>query len=949
MTSSLDNVLITDDLVHRPVRSPNYEVENRALAGLVEALADSSQTILQQLVDTALDVCRSDSAGISILEPGGAADMFRWHSIAGPFATHLGEGMPRWASPSGVVLDRDTPLLFSYPERHFDYGMAVDPPIVEALLVPFHTEAKPVGTLWVIAHTPARKFDSEDQRVLTSLSRFASMAYQMQTATLAAVTAKEDVRQILDTAAIGLTRCSRDLRYLACNSGYEKLAGLSADQIIGRPIADVMGTKAFEVIRPYVERVLRGERVEYEEEIPYAPGGTKFMHVICTPWIDSEGHVAGWVASVSDITALKLATAALEEREQRLRLALDASGAGSWMRDARTGRVDWDHRFREIYGLTDDEPASFEVWVNRVHEEDRQQVIELTNQILHTKSHDTFDSTFRIVRPDGTVSWIQSLGQARRDAEGNLMELTGLELDITERRRNEETRHSTEARLRESLEVALRRTDSELRTILKAAPIGIVTMDREGKVTTWNDAAERIFGYNADEVVGRINPAIPDDALAGFGESVSRVREGATIQTELPEIRKDGSVVHVSLVRAPHYDEYGTVKGIITLVEDVTAKREAENDLARVRSALAEVRGEEARHIARELHDDIGQRLALVSFDIERMATRPPLSHDEMATHLRSCQQQILDISEGLRRISHRMHPSVLEHLGLSKALKHLCADFSVREGILVTFHSGALAVDVPLNLGSCLYRITQEAFRNISKHASAVDVQVGLAQVGEGLQLSIVDSGTGFDTSAVKSGLGLHSMRERAELASGSFSVTSQPGSGTRILVSVPLHGAYRRPTPAAGDVVQPAEQMNRATRKCRLLIGDDHPLFASGVAKLLEETHEVVGTVGDGLALVRAAEQMNPDLVLVDISMPVMNGLDAAREIRSSVPRAKLLFLSTYSSADYVDEAFKAGADGYLMKHAALSELPIAITAVLEGRQYRSPLIGKQARSTA
>jgi PAS domain S-box-containing protein len=824
MTSSLDDVLITDDLAHRPGRPPNYTVENRALVRLAEALADSPQTILQELVETALEVCLADSAGMSILERGGAADIFRWHAIAGPFATHLGEGMPRGASPSGVVLDRDIPLLFSYPERHFDYGMAIDPPIVEALLVPFYTEGKAVGTLWVIAHTPSRKFDSEDQRVMISLSRFASMAYQLKMAALTAV-----------------------------------------------------------------------------------------------------------------------------EREQRLRFALNASRAGAWMRDARTGRIDCDDRFREIYGLTNEQSASFEVWVSRVHEEDRQQVLDLADRILHTKTHDTFDITFRIVRPDGTVSWIQSLGQAHRDAEGNLVQLTGLELDITERRRNEEVRHSTEARLRESLEVALQRTDSELRTILKAAPIGIVTMDPEGKVTTWNDAAGRIFGYSADEVIGRINPAIPDDALAEFRESISSVLEGTTIQAELPEIRKDGSVVHVSMIRAPHYDAYGTVKGVITLVEDITAKREAENDLTRVRSALAEVQSEEARRIARELHDDIGQRLALVSFDIERMATRPQLSHDETAMHLRSCQQQILDISEGLRRISHRMHPSALEHLGLSKSLKHLCADFSIREGIPVIFHSGALDIDVPLNIGSCLYRITQEAFRNISKHASAVDVQVGLAQVNQRLQLSIVDSGTGFDTSAVKSGLGLHSMRERAELASGSFSVTSQPGSGTRIVVGVPLHESYRRPTFAADNIVRPAEQMNRPTKKCRLLIGDDHPLFASGVAKLLEETYEVVGTVGDGLALVRAAEQMNPDLVLVDISMPVMNGLDAAREIRRSVPRAKLLFLSTYSSADYVDEAFKAGADGYLMKHAALSELPIAIATVLEGRQYRSALIGKQSGRTA
>jgi PAS domain S-box-containing protein len=1249
MKPSLEDVLITDDLAHRPARSPNYAVENGALAGLAEALADSPQTIPQKMVETALEVCRADSAGISILEPGGEAGVFRWYAIAGRFAPNVGSHVLREASPSGIVLDRDTSLLFSYPERHFDYGMAIDPPIVEALLVPFHSEGKPVGTLWVIAHTPSRQFDAEDQRLLTSLSRFAAVVYQTRTALLttdAGLKAKaNEVRQMLDSFPTGITRCGRDLRYISANAAIGNLVGLSVEEIIGRRIVDVIGVEAFEVIRPYVDRVLRGERVEYEEEIPYAPGGMRFMHVVYTPWIDSEGHVTGWVASVSDITDLKRTTKALRtseerlrlamssgtigiwdwdvssgqltwspelceifgveagaertyedfrsrvhpddlaavesdrdtaihnrtqfdlefrivlpsgeirwlsakgrghydengnvvrvvgnniditervqakealreskdreafllrladtirplgdplaiqevtarlvgehlhvnrvgyadiegtdfitrldyangvapfqgrgpvaifgeslletyrrgepvavndvcrdprlteseravllandiaafagemllknkqwvavfgvqnatprawtkpevelmrdvaervweaveraraeealrEREQRLQLALDASGAGSWMRDARTGHIDWDDRFRKLYGFTPEEPASLEAWLRRVHEEDRQQVVELVEQIRHAKTHDTFDSTFRIVRPDGTVSWIQSLGQAHRDAEGNLMQLTGIELDITGRRRNEEARHSTEARLRESLEVALRRTDSELRTILKAAPIGIVTMDREGTVTTWNDAAERIFGYSADEVIGRINPAIPDDAVAGFRESISRVLEGATIQIELPEIRKDGSVIHVSMVRAPHHDEHGTVKGIITLVEDITTKREAENDLARVRSALAEAQGEEARHIARELHDDIGQRLALLSFDIQGMASRPLSSH-ELVTNLHACQRQILDIGAGLRQISHRMHPSVLEDLGLSNALEHLCEDFSKREGIPVRFDSDELAIDVPRRIGACLYRVAQEAFRNISKHASAVDVEVELAVVGQGLQLSIVDSGTGFDTSAVKSGLGLHSMRERAELASGSFSVTSQPGSGTRIVISVPLHESYRRSTFSAGnDVVQPAEQMKHPAKKCRLLIGDDHPLFASGVAKLLEETHEVVGTVGDGLALVRAAEQMNPDLVLVDISMPVMNGFDAARKIRRSVPRAKLLFLSTYSSADYVDEAFKAGADGYLVKHAALSELPIAIAAVLEGRQYRSALIRKQSSSTA
>ena len=370
MHKSLDEVLITAELARRPTRPPDYEAENRALSAMAEAIVGSPQMILQKLVEAALDLCRADSAGISILEPGGAAGVFRWHAIAGQFAPNTGSHVLREASPSGIVLDRDATLLFSYPERHFDYGMAIDPPIVEALLVPFHTEGKPVGTLWVIAHTPSRKFDTEDQRVLTSLSRFASMAYQVKTATLTAVRAREDARQILDTAAIGLTRCSRDLRYLSCNPAYEKLAGQSAEQIIGRPIIDVIGIEAFEVKRPYVERVLRGERVEYEEEVPFAAGGRRFLHVVYTPWIEGDGQVAGWMASVSDITDLKRTTEALRKSEESLRLAVSSGTIGIWDRDVITGEVTCSPELCEIYGLEVGTVRTYEDLRSRVHPED---------------------------------------------------------------------------------------------------------------------------------------------------------------------------------------------------------------------------------------------------------------------------------------------------------------------------------------------------------------------------------------------------------------------------------------------------------------------------------------------------------------------------------------------------------------------------------------------------
>src|SRR5215468_1901792 len=149
-----------------------------------------------------------------------------------------------------------------------------------------------------------------DQRALTSLLRFASMTNQLEPPARTSAKARDDGRQILDTAAIGLTRCNRDLRYLSCNPAYENLVGLSDEQIIGRRIIDVIGMEAFEVKRPYVERVLRGERVEYEEEVPFAAGRPRFLHVVYTPWIEAD-HVAGWMASVSDITDLKRTTEAL--------------------------------------------------------------------------------------------------------------------------------------------------------------------------------------------------------------------------------------------------------------------------------------------------------------------------------------------------------------------------------------------------------------------------------------------------------------------------------------------------------------------------------------------------------------------------------------------------------------------------------------------------------------
>jgi signal transduction histidine kinase len=181
----LDAVITTEELRRRPFRPPDHEAESRALADIMQVLAetvgageDGVTRMLQTLVERALRLCRASSAGVSILEEQRAGDVFRWRAVAGEWARFIGGSMPRASSPCGVVLDRNTPMLMSHPERHFLYDVDA-PPMVEALLVPFHHEGRPVGTIWIIAHDDTVRFDREDQRLLTGLSRFAALAYHL--------------------------------------------------------------------------------------------------------------------------------------------------------------------------------------------------------------------------------------------------------------------------------------------------------------------------------------------------------------------------------------------------------------------------------------------------------------------------------------------------------------------------------------------------------------------------------------------------------------------------------------------------------------------------------------------------------------------------------------------------------------------------------------------------
>jgi GAF domain-containing protein len=177
--ASLELVISNHELRNRPARARDAAKENRSLLSLAQKLKSSRKSILQDLVELALDLCSAHSSGISILEEEDGQQVFRWHGVAGEWSQYVGGTMPRNISPCGTVLDRNIPLLLSHPERHFPFPPQVTPPIVEVLLIPFHVGSRPIGTLWAIAHDESRRFDLEDERLLSSLGNYAAKAYQL--------------------------------------------------------------------------------------------------------------------------------------------------------------------------------------------------------------------------------------------------------------------------------------------------------------------------------------------------------------------------------------------------------------------------------------------------------------------------------------------------------------------------------------------------------------------------------------------------------------------------------------------------------------------------------------------------------------------------------------------------------------------------------------------------
>ena len=348
-------------------------------------------------------------------------------------------------------------------------------------------------------------------------------------------------------------------------------------------------------------------------------------------------------------------------------------------------------------------------------------------------------------------------------------------------------------------EQAFRLSEGRLAGILDIAEDAIIVIEHDRSIVLFNQGAVKLFGYDSDEVLGQsINRLLPDrfradhtrhiDTFALAPEPARRMAQ----QREVFGLKKDGTEfpAEASISKLV----IGDKTTFTVIVRDISDRLRSERQLQSLTTQLMTAQEEERRRIARELHDDINQRLALLAIDMGNMESHPAAMSEQARQTVQSLAQRLATISDDVRRMAYQFHSSILDDLGLAAALTHMTAEWSASTGIKMVIVQEEIVDPLPRAIASCLYRIVQESLANIRKHAKASRAELELTCDGQEVTLSVHDSGVGFDLEEVQThhlGLGLVNMRERVRSVQGRLDIRSEPGRGTHITVQIPLPGA--------------------------------------------------------------------------------------------------------------------------------------------------------------
>jgi PAS domain S-box-containing protein len=405
-------------------------------------------------------------------------------------------------------------------------------------------------------------------------------------------------------------------------------------------------------------------------------------------------------------------------------------------------------------------------WVEHLHPEDRERTIAFTEKaISEQRNHEV---EYRMIAADGRIVWLHEVVNVIVE-NGVSIELVGVSGDITARKRTEE-----------SMALFRKLIDGSNDAIEVIDPITMHFLDI-------NEKACLDLGYHRDEMLSMtvydIDPVL-DASL--HTRMAQKMRESGFVIMETQHRRKDGSTFPVEVnIKYIQLDRAYAV----AVVRDITERRNAEGNLSSLSPRLIEAQETERSDVAGELRDDLNQRMALLQIGLAQFDREVPGLSPQARTQLHGLTEIATEIASSIHNLSHRLRPSLLDLLGPVASIERLCRELSDRHNLQIRFVHRGIPEQIPKDVTLCLYRITQEALRNVVKHSGAAEAEVELIGQDDRIELCISDSGVGFSPESAKrtSGLGLISMQERLRLVRGQLSVQSETSRGTRILARIP------------------------------------------------------------------------------------------------------------------------------------------------------------------
>lgn len=554
-----------------------------------------------------------------------------------------------------------------------------------------------------------------------------------------------------------------------------------------------------------------------------------------------------------------------------------------------------------------------------------------------------------------------------------------------------ETRAAVEAESAEALraeiaqrrqtELALQEALAKLNLHIENTPLAVVEWGPDSRLIRWSRSAERLFGWSADEVLGKKLDEfrwVHDEDVPHVERVSAGLVDGGTPQSISVNrnYRKDGTVVHCEWHNSALWDTSGNLRSILSLVLDVTDRTRAEEallaahvglerrveartvelaqavatlerqseQLRTLASELTLAEQRERRRLADILHENlqqllVGARLRVMS--LEKAADAP--SAQATCREAAALLDEAVDCS---RTLTGELSPPILREAGLAPALQWLCHWMQERHGLQVVFHGDGSPLLISESVTLLLFHSARELLLNVVKHARVPAASLDIAAAQGQVHVTITDAGVGFDAPVdldmrLGTGFGIFSIRQRLEFLGGRMVIDSTPGHGCRVTLSAPLLAST---APPADAVTVPAEMQDerreeqpaRVGHRIRLLLVDDHALVRESLARLLEiePDFEVVGQAGDGKVAVDMTRTLQPDVVLMDVSMPVMNGIEATAVIHAEFPDIPIIGLSMFDAREFGAAIQAAGASAYVAKNDAGAVLVETVRACVGRR---------------